>query len=213
MGLLLKQPYWAEKIHSLAHCRPGHSAMTSPAQTTLYLGILCQAFSDLAGDPALRSEIAIAFAVMGVGSNHPPETTPSFFAFIEVYEHAEREWLMQSGVDLDAAVDIIEAIRPTYESRYDFNEGPDRIVGRIQTAAKVCCHEETRFAAVEEQRVRAKEMRGVFSGIVTVSVNIAPPVGAALAQMPWLTAALGPLAGYSAKSGLDAIVRGTKRWF
>ena len=56
-------------------------------------------------------------------------------------------------------------------------------------------------------------MRGVFSGVVKVVIDIAPPTGAALAGLPWLAAAAGPIASFSVRSGLQAIVDGTKRWF
>jgi hypothetical protein len=213
MGLLLNQPYWATHIQNLVNCRPDQGGTMTAEQTAQYLKTLCAAFSDLATDETLPSDIQTAFAVMGSGSNHPPEETPAFVAFIEAYERAETVWLMQCGIDMDSAADIIEAIRQTYPRCYDFSEGPERIVGRINTAARVCCHENTRNAAGQEKLARAKEMRGVFSGIVTLSVDIVPPAVAVASGMPWIAAALGPIAGFSAKSGLQAIVDGTKRWF
>jgi hypothetical protein len=214
MGLLLNQAYWAAQIKKLVNCRPSPPARTMSApQTAQYLTTLCASFSDLSKDLELTSDIQKAFAVMGSGRNHPPEGTPSFEAFIEVYERAEMQWLTQCSIDMDSAADVIEAVRGTYFHRYDFSEGPDRIVGRIKAAARVCCDEAIQHAAEQEKLVRAKEMRGVFSGAVILSIDIAPPAISAAVGMPWLSAALGPIAGFSAKSGLQAVVDGTKRWF
>ena len=64
-----------------------------------------------------------------------------------------------------------------------------------------------------EKEARGQEMRGVFSGLVKVAIDISPPAGAVVAGMPWLAAALSPIASFSVRSGLQAIVDGTKRWF
>lgn len=213
MGLLLNQAYWVAHIQTLVGCRPGQGKTMTAEQTAQYLAILCMAFSDLADDKDLAADIKTAFAVMEAGSNQPPEGIPSFKAFIEVYEQAERAWLMQIGIDLDSAADIIGAIRKTYPSRYDSSEGPERIVSRIKTAARVCCGEQTRNAAEQEKLARAQEMRSVLSGIVTVSVDIAPPLAAAGSGMPLLAIAMGYIASFSVRSGCQAIVDGTKRHF
>jgi hypothetical protein len=56
-------------------------------------------------------------------------------------------------------------------------------------------------------------MRGVFSGVVKVVIDISPPAGAVLVGLPWVAAAMSPIASFSVRSGLQAIVDGTKRWF
>jgi hypothetical protein len=185
----------------------------NPMQTAEYLDTLCRVFSDLARDMDIAHDLQAAFAVMGRGDNHPPVGTPSFRAFVEAYERAEQEWLMQCGINMDAAADIIEAVRGTYFTRFDFNEGPERIAGRIATAQRICCREATKQVEETEKQARAQEMRGVFSGVVNVVVDIAPPTAAALVGLPWLAAATGPIASFSVRSGLQAVIDGTKRWF
>ena len=109
MGLLLDQAYWSAQVAKLDHYRPRKGETMDPMQTAEYLDTLCRVFSDLARDMDIARDLQVAFAVMGRGDNHPPVGTPSFRAFVEAYERAEQEWLMQCSIDMDSAADIIEA--------------------------------------------------------------------------------------------------------
>jgi len=213
MSLLLDQAYWTTQVGNLEHCRPRKGKVMNAEQTAEYLDTLCRVFSDLSRDPYIVEDLQGAFLVMGSGLNYPPVGTPSFRAFVEAYERAEEEWLMRCGINMDAAADIIESVRGTYLTSFDFSEGPERIAGRIATAQRVCCREAGKQVEEAEKETRSQEMRGVFSGLVKVAIDISPPAGAVIAGMPWLAAALSPIASFSVRSGLQAVIDGTKRWF
>lgn len=213
MGILLNQSYWTAHVNNLIQCRARPGRMMTQRQTDQYLRTLCVAFSDLAHDEALVTDLRTALGFIDGADHHPTPGTLGFKDFIQSYEAAEREWLMQSGIDLDSAAEIIESIRAIYPENYDNKEDAERIAGRIRTAANVCCRKETMSATAEKKLAQAGNIRGIFSGVVTVSVDAAVIAGTGVFAAHVLPAVVKSMPSYSIHSGFKAIINGTRRWF
>ena len=71
----------------------------------------------------------------------------------------------------------------------------------------------TRQGEEAEKESRVREMRGVFSGVLKVVVDITPPSAVALVGLPWLAAATAQLQASLSGQDCEAIVDGAKRLF
>lgn len=171
MGILTNDQYWgifASSLHSIEAKENAYSSQQ--AQDILRLS--CNAFSDLLADAELEADFEKASSLLSEGSGRLRNLvdTGGWYNFVERFKNYERKLLIQSGVDLEATVEILEGIRDM--DNYEFS-GFENFQSMIENAKDLICrHSKSDVYDNKPSSSLLGDIRTAGFGITIISTNV-----------------------------------------
>lgn len=180
MGLLKDNHYWGAVIAEVFRLRPDKGQPIDRETARALLRVACKALGDLADDRELEADIEECIKHAEEAQRNRPSAPDAFQSFLEQFLRAEKEVILQSGVDLDATVAICREIEEVLKVGGD----PDilnTLPSKIWIARDVICGfaKDTAYLNKPPDPTLADDIRDglIGTGLVGVDLAVAPVLG------------------------------------
>lgn len=206
MGILRNRQYWGAVITEVFRLRPIKGQPIDNQTARALLVTACRALTDLADDPDLKADIEECVKRAQEAQSNRPQIPGEFETFLEQFLKAEREVILQSGVDLDATVAICGEIEEVLKA----GEDPDilnTLPSKIEIARDVICGfaKDTAYLNNPPDPTLADDIRDGLIGTALVGVD--------LAAAPVLGPTGGMIVGNSIGAGLHFFKKIWRRYW
>jgi hypothetical protein len=121
MGLLRDTIYWSNVSNQMFKMRPPAGVPLSRQETIIFLGTACKALTDLISDHDLEKDLNLAANILHQNAPPPDLFSSGVRDFLGEFARAEIVLLLQSGMDFDAAVNLVRELRRAAEFAKDIN--------------------------------------------------------------------------------------------
>ncbi len=171
MGILLDEKHWARAINKMWELRPPRHEPMPREQVAEFLQVACRSLSDLLEDPEFLPDLRYVAELSRKAGGVPPVASQEFTRFFEEFMRAERALLLQSGMDLDSASDLLEEIDQITQIIQHFDHDVVDLGGRLEFATKLACDSSWKEADVAEQESRIRDVWRVVKGGAIVGID------------------------------------------
>lgn len=212
MGLLHEEAYWRDVVNALWRIRPNRTQVLKEAVLVDFLDILCRALSDLCNDVDLREDLRKINQII----NNPELPAPDhdeFKPFLTEFTRWETGLLIQSGMDENQAVELINSMRKLSAEIQGDEVEPERLLDLLNFAREMACQRIGETEDTNQQSEALNAVVDVTTGVLVVSANLSV-LTVSLADPTLIGVIAAKLfAGKSIEFGVKGIAGALKRYF
>lgn len=208
MGILRDARYWAGVTNEIWRLRPLPGQPMKEDDAKALFGAACRALSDLVADKDFKSDLDAAIEVAGKAMKKKDRALPEFGGFLNEFHRAEMPVLLQSGVNMDAAIKVLNEISDLSRDVTNAAERLEGLGGKIAYCAELAC---SSIVKLREKPSIWFSVRRVVTGVALISIDSVVAGGVALYLPLFAGGVAGSVVGISVGYGVDAVTSGTKQ--
>jgi hypothetical protein len=170
----------------------------------------CRALTDLVTDSEFKSDLAAAIQFAKAAEDKQDRALPEFSGFLDDFIRAEMEVLLQSGVNMDSTVKILNEISDLARDATGAPERLYRLEEKIRFCAKLACdsHKDLR-----QETPFWLDVRRAVTGVALIGIDLAAVGGTTIVFPPGSAAVAGAVVGVSIGYGGEAVRNAIRRFW